>query len=482
MKLRVVFHIVGLTNLILSGTMLVPLFVSLFFEEGDTSVFLISAAVTAAVGLMMYLPTRGGGHEVSHRHGFVIVAMCWLSASFFGSLPFAISGAFPSFVDALFEGVSGLTTTGASVLADIEGTPHGILFWRNFIHWLGGMGIVILGLAVLPLLGVGGMQIYKAEASVVASDKLAPRVREIARILIKVYLMLSFVLMVFYIMAGMDIFDAFVHSFSTISTGGFSNRGTSIGHYGNYFVELVTIVFMVLGGTSFALHYRFFGEGFRAYARNSEFKFYIGVLALFVVLVGANLYFTSFYDGVAESLRFSSFQVVSIMTTTGYSTADFAAWPAFSQILLMLLMFFGGTAGSTAGSVKCIRLLLLFKLGYREVYKLIHPHAVKPIKMNGRTVPQDVLNAVTGFTFLYLAVFVISSAVLAFQGIDFVTAVSSAAASISCVGPALGSTGPLSNFAGLPTLSKCVLIADMLLGRLELYTVLILLLPSFWRG
>lgn len=481
MKFKVVLHIVGLVNMILAGTMLFPLFVTLFFNEGDTFVFAASLAVTMATGLALFFGFRTRLTEVSHRHGFVVVALAWLSASFFSSVPFILSGQFPSVLDAVFEAVSGLTTTGASVVNDVEGLSHGILFWRSFTHWIGGIGVVVFGLAILPLLGIGGMQIYKAEASVVAADKLAPRVKAIARILVTVYLIISFVLLVFLIISGMDIFDAFNHTFSTIATGGFSTRGESVGQYGNFFIELIIMIFMVLGATNFALHYRFFHDGLKSYLKNSEFKFYLGILGAAMVLIAANVN-GSVYGGFVESLRYSSFQVISIMTTTGYSTADYTQWPVFSQGVLMLLMFVGGMAGSTTGSVKCIRVLLLFKLGYREIYKLVHPHAVKTVKLNGRPVETEVLNAVTAFTFLYLAVFVASSAILTLQGIDFVTSLSSVAASIGCIGPALGETGPMSNFAALPSLSKMVLILDMLLGRLELYTLIILLVPAFWRG
>jgi len=481
LKYKIVLHIVGLINIILSFVMLVPLFVSLFFNEGDTRVFFDSFLVTGISGAILFFLFRTPLKEVSHRHGFIVVAACWISASIFSSVPFILSGHFPSVLDAVYEAVSGLTTTGGSILEDVEALPHGLLFWRSLTHWIGGLGIVIFGLAVLPLLGIGGMQIYKAEASGASSEKLAPRVKGMARILLTVYLIISFVLMVFLLISGMDLFDAFNHSFSTIATGGFSTRGESIGGYGSFLTELVIMVFMVIGATNFALHYRFYREGLGVYFKNSEFKFYIGILAAATLLVAFNL-FGREYGGVLTSLRYSSFQVISIMTTTGYSTADFSSWPVFSQGVLMLLMFIGGTAGSTTGAIKCIRILLLLKIGHREMYKLIHPHVVKPVKLNGKPVDQDVLNSVMGFTFLYLAVFVASSAVLTMQNVDFVTAISSVAASIGCVGPALGVTGPMSNFLHMPVLSKIVLIFDMLLGRLELYTLLIFIVPEFWRA
>jgi trk system potassium uptake protein TrkH len=481
LRFKVVFHIVGLINMILSLVMLTPLFVSLFFDEGDTGVFIVSFLITGLSGLLLFFLCRTSLTNLSHRLGFVIVAACWISASIFCSLPFILSGVFPSVIDAVFEAVSGLTTTGASILPGLEGIPHGILFWRSLTHWIGGMGIVILGLAILPLLGIGGMQLYKAEASAVTSDKLAPRVKGMARILVTVYLLMSFVLLVFLLISGMGLFDAFNHAFSTIATGGFSSRSASVGEYNNFMIELVIMTFMVLGATNFALHYRFYHEGIKGYLRNSEFKFYLLVLAGATILIAFNLWGNA-YDGIADSFRYSSFQVISIMTTTGFSTADYASWPVFSQGMLIVLMFIGGSAGSTTGAIKCIRILLLVKVGHREIYKLIHPHAVKPVKLNGKPVEQDVLNAVMGFTFLYIAVFVVSAALLSLQGLDFLTAISSAASALSCVGPALGTAGPMDSFAHFPALSKCVFIADMLLGRLELYTLLILFVPAFWRG
>lgn len=481
MNYRLVLHITGLINIILAAVMLIPLFVTFFFDEGDTGVFLASIGITGVTGVLAYLLFRTPTREVSHRLGFMIVAACWLSASVFSSLPFILSGYFPSVVDALFEAVSGLTTTGASILSDVEGLPHGLLFWRSLTHWIGGLGIVIFGLAILPLLGIGGMQIYKAEGGVVSSEKLAPRVMAMARILMAVYLVLSFSQLTFLLVAGMGLFDAFNHTFSTISTGGFSTMGESVGQFDNFFIELVIMVFMVLGGTNFALHYGFFRGGLKGYLKNSEFKFYIGVMAAAMVLIAFNIW-GSAYGGLGSAFRYSSFQAISIMTGTGFATADYVQWPVFSQGLLMLLMFFGGTAASTAGGIKCIRILLLVKVGYREIYKLIHPHAVKAVKLNGKPVEQDVLNAVMGFTFLYIAVFVASSAVLTLQGVDFVTSISSVAASIGNVGPALGATGPMSNFVDLPVISKLVLTINMLLGRLELYTILILFVPAYWRA
>ncbi len=481
MRLRVVLQVIGAINMILAMAMIAPLLVSLLYSEGDTKAFLLSFIITAVTGVILYLVFRTSGLEVGHREGFVIVAAAWLSTSFFSSLPYIFSGTFPTFVDAIFEATSGITTTGASVLTEIEELPHGILFWRSMTHWLGGIGIVLFGVAILPLLGIGGMQLYKAEASGIAGDKFVPRIKDMAKILVKVYLFLSFVMMVLLIISGMGIFEAFIHAVGSISTGGFSNRNLSIAGYNSVLIEWLIIIFMTVGATSFALHYDFYRKGFRAYRENEEFRFYILVLVAATLLVAINLRIFH-YSGVGESLRHSAFQVVSITTTTGYSSADFAKWPAFSQLVLMTLMFVGGSAGSTTGAIKCVRVLVLLKFIYKEMYRLIHPHAVTPVKLNGKVLSPEVLKGVVGFTLLFLFVFVISSFLLAATGLDPVTSISSTAASLGNIGPALGTTGPMSNFAAIPSFAKWVLILDMILGRLEIYTLLILFVPAFWKG
>lgn len=481
MRLRVAFQVVGLINIVLALAMLAPLVVSLFYKDGDTLTFLYSSIITGATGALMYLVCRGPVLEVSHREGFVIVSFSWLSAGFFSAVPYLISGAFPSSIDAVFEAVSGITTTGASILTNIEAMPHGLLFWRSMTHWLGGMGIIVLSVAILPFLGIGGMQLYRAEASTISGEKFAPRIMDMARILFKIYLLFSFTMMVFLVMAGLNIFEAFVHTVGGVATAGFSNKNMSVGHFQNVFVEGIVMIFMVLGATNFALHYGFFQKGIKVYTKSEEFRFYILVMVVATVLVTLNLNGTV-YGSLAESFRYASFQVVSITTTTGYSTADTATWTSFSQVLLLILMFFGGSAGSTTGSIKCIRVLLLAKLCYQEIYRLIHPHAVITVKLGGRAVPPEVIKGVAGFTILFLIIFIASALGLSWTGLDMWTAVSSAAATIGNVGPALGLTGPASDYSMVPDAGKCILIFNMFLGRLEIYTLLILLVPAFWKG
>ncbi len=348
-------------------------------------------------------------------------------------------------------------------------------------QWLGGMGIILLSLAILPLLGVGGMQLYKAEASVVTSDKFVPRITAMAKILWLAYLIMSVFLLAALKLSGMNLFDSFIHTFSTIATGGFSNQDTSIQYYQSPLIESIIMVFMVLGGTNFALHYRCYRERFKVYTENGEFRFYILALIIGAIIIAFSLR-SGLYGGLSTSIRHTLFQAISIMTGTGYSSADFGNWPPLAQSMLLLLMFFGGSAGSTTGAIKCIRILVLFKLGYRELVKLVHPHAVLPIKLGGRSIPHEVINGVMGFTFIYLFLFAITALILAGMNLDIITAISASAATINNVGPGLGAVGPASNYSAIPFAGKWVLIANMLMGRLEIYTLVVLFTPAFWRG
>ncbi len=480
MRFGVVLHLLGVVYTFVGLSMLFPLFLSLYYGE-DPYPFLTSLAIATVTGLLLFSSFYRREREIGHKDGFLIVTLAWIGVAFFGSLPYIFSGAIDSFIDAYFESISGFTTTGATVLPEIEGLPRGILLWRSLTHWLGGMGIILLSIAILPLLEVGGMQLYKAEAAHITSDRLAPRIIATIRILWLVYVGITVVEFVFLLFAGMNPFDAIVHAFGTVATGGFSNRDMSIESYNSLSIELIILFFMVLSATSFALHYNFLKQGFRAYIRSSEIRFYYSIMFAGVSVVFVDLWLNGGLSP-AEALREASFNAVSISSTTGFSSADFAEWPSLSQSVLVLLMIMGGSVGSTAGAIKMLRITILMKVIYRELMHLIHPHAVINIKVNGRPVSQDVLDSVVGFTFLYLTVFVVSSLGMAFLGFDIVTAVSSVAATLGGVGPGLGMVGPLSNYGPLPDAGKIILIIDMLLGRLEIFPVLILLTPEFWRG
>jgi len=417
---------------------------------------------------------------ISHREGMAIVALGWAAAGFFGAFPFYLSNTFDTFGDALFESVSGFTTTGASVLSNIEDVPRGILFWRSLTHWLGGMGIIVLSLAVLPFLGVGGMQLYKAEVPGPTPDKLKPRIKDTAAVLWKVYLLLSVSEMVLLMFGGMDLFEALCHTFGTMATGGFSTRSGSIADYKSGYVDTVIMIFMFLAGINFALHYQCLkGKPFALW-RDPEFRFFSGTLILFILLVTLNIY-GSVYSRFLDALHFGAFQLVSIITTTGYVTADYEKWPSLAQNILVLCMFLGASTGSTGGGMKCMRLMLLLKHSYRELFRLIHPHAVTQIKLGGRPVQHDVMESIWGFFILYLGLFILSSFLLVAMGVDGVTSFAAVAATIGNIGPGLGMVGPMENYALLPVAAKWLLIFCMLLGRLEIYTVIILLVPEFWR-
>jgi len=480
MRLGMIFRITGALVFFLGLTMIFPLLFSLYYRDGDSCALSVSAAIATGMGAFLFLIFRGTNQEISHREGFVIVALGWASAAFFGSLPYMLAGILPTFVEAYFEATSGFTTTGATVIAAVEGVPRGILFWRSLTHWLGGMGIIVLSIAILPFLGVGGMQLFKAEVPGPVADKLKPRVAETAKILWKVYILISAAETVLLMGGGMNLFEALCHTFGTMATGGFSTRNISIGSYDKAYFDGVIVIFMILAGTNFSLHYQALTGDFRTFYRNSEVRFYwatLGGAMLFVTLILR----AQVYDTLATAFRYASFQVTSIMTTTGYTTADFENWPSFVQYTLVLLMFIGGSAGSTGGGMKCIRILLLLKQGRRELSRLIHPHGIIPVRLGGQVVSEGVIQSVWGFFFLFILVFVLASVIMSLLGLDIITAFVSVAATINNIGPGLGAVGPMDNYTSIPVIGKWVLIFCMLIGRLELYTIIVLLVPEFWR-
>lgn len=461
--------------------MILPLVVDLIYKEKQSGGLLISIAVTAASGLLMNLLCRENDkRELSHREGFAIVAFAWLSATFFGSLPYLFTGSLETFTDAWFETASGFTTTGSTILTDIERHSHAILFWRCLTQWMGGMGIIVLSLAVLPFLGIGGMQLFKAEVPGPTADKLRPRISQTARILWGVYVLLSGVEVLLLFLGGMNLYDALCHTFSTMATGGFSPKNASIEFYQNPFIEYVITFFMFMAGANFSLHYRTLKGELKYFWKDEEFCFYIS-LTLVSTFVITCIIWKSIPASFEKAFRLSIFQVVSILTTTGFCTADFEKWPISSQLLLLLLMFIGGCAGSTGGAIKCIRIYILLKQGFKELRQIIHPHAIIPVKLGGRIISPDTMSGLWGLFFLYLIIFVIASLLLALLGVDFLTSISAVAATLGNVGPGLGTVGPTENYFHLPATAKWILSLCMLLGRLEIYTLLVLFAPEFWR-
>jgi trk system potassium uptake protein TrkH len=481
MRWRFILYIVGILILFLGMSMIFPLFFGLYYHDQSVLPLTKAMVITIAAGLSLFGFFRKAKVEhISHREGMAIVAIGWVAIGFFGAIPFYLGTEFNTFVDAFFESVSGFTTTGSSILTDIEAVSKGLLFWRSFIQWLGGMGIIVLSVAILPFLGVGGMQLYKAEVPSPVPDKLKPRIRDTATTLWKVYALISLAEVALLMIGGMTLYDALCHAFTTMPTGGFSTKNASIAHYDSTYFDAVFIFFMLLAGINFSLHYQFLRGKPLAFWRDSECRFFLGTVLMLIAIVTLNIY-GNVYEKIGEALRFGAFQVVSIVTTTGYATADYELWPTMSQLILLLCMFLGASAGSTGGGMKCLRVMLYLKYCYKELFSLIHPHAVKPIKLGGRTIPEDVVRSVLGFMGLYVGLFAFSSVLMAGMGLDFTTAITSVAAAIGNIGPGLGTVGPVDNYAHIPYLGKWVLLGCMLLGRLEIYTVIILVVPEFWR-
>jgi trk system potassium uptake protein TrkH len=479
LNLNTVRYILG-TLLIVLGIAMVPsLGWSIYYGDSDIDAFLFSIAVALVIGLLLRVKAFLR-KDLGLREGFLIVTLGWILAGIFGALPFVLHGAVDTFIDGFFEAVSGFTTTGATVINNVEALPHGILFWRSFTHWLGGMGIIVLFLAILPGVGAGGFHMFRAEVPGPSVSKLSSRITHTAKTLWYIYLGLTVLQTVLLMFAGFDLFDSLTHTFGTVATGGFSTKALSVGAFNNPAAEIIILIFMALSGINFSLYYYLLRKQWDRVYYDEELKFYLGVIIVTTLLIAWNI--RDFIPSKADLLRTSAFQVVSIMTTTGYATANFDIWPAFSKMLLLLLMFFGGCAGSTGGAIKQIRVLILSKYCGRELVHTLHPKAVVPIKVGGKPVPDDVLRNILAFSFIYIALFVLSSLFIAMLGQDMITSVSSVAATLGNIGPGLGSVGPESTFSEIPQIGKLVLSFLMLMGRLELFTVILCFTPGFWRG
>ncbi len=483
MQLTAIQRILGLLLMLFSTTMLPPVIVSLLYSDGFYNSFLLAFGLTFLTGTLAWLPVRRVRKELRLRDGFMVVVMFWTVLGLFGALPFAV-GADPhlSITDAVFESISGLTTTGATVITGIECLPPSLLYYRQQLQWLGGMGIIVLAVAILPMLGIGGMQLYRAETPGPMKDnKLTPRITETAKALWYIYLGLTISCTIAYWLAGMSFFDAIGHAFSTVAIGGFSTHDASMGYFQEQpLIELVAIIFMFLAGINFALHFLAWrGMNLKPYLHDAEFKTYVTILAVISVITTFYLHINATFDDFSRTLLHGVFQVVSIGTTTGFTTSNYALWPGFLPVLLLFASFIGGSAGSTGGGMKVIRFLLLLKQGMREIYRLVHPNAVIPIKIGGKPLPERVIDSVWGFFATYVAIFSILLLVLMLAGLDQVTAFSAVAATMNNLGPGLGDVAL--NYSGIPDVTKWVLCFAMLLGRLEIFTLLVLLTPAFWR-
>ena len=482
MNWTVVQRILGLLLMMFSITMLPPIAVSMLFAEPGWMPFLESFGLTLAAGLLLWLPVHKVRKELRLRDGFIVVAAFWTVLGTFGAAPLYFSPAPElTLTDAIFESISGLTTTGATVITGLDALPRSILYYRQQLQWLGGMGIIVLAVAVLPMLGVGGMQLYRAETPGPVKDtKLTPRITETAKALWYVYLAFTVACAASYRLAGMGWFDAICHAFSTVAIGGFSPHDMSIGYFDSMTVDLVAIVFMFIAGINFSLHfYAWRYVSIKHYGGDSEFRGYAAILAVLAVLVILGLLYHESYDAPIDAIVNGLFQAVSIATTTGFTTADYSAWPAAIPVMLIFSSFIGGCAGSTAGGIKVVRWLLIYKQGMREIVRLVHPNAEIPVKLGNKAVQYRVVDAVWGFFSVYVVVFSVMLVAMMATGLDQVTAFSAVAATLNNLGPGLGDVS--SGFMTLSNTAKWIAIAGMLLGRLEIFTLLVLITPTFWR-
>ncbi len=485
-----VFHILGTFLLFLSLILIIPFSASIYFSPGpifsshsNPSSFIITIILSSIAGLLLRTAFKADLESLGNREGFAIVTFSWILMAFFGSLPFYLSGTCAHFVDAYFETMSGFTTTGATIFKTIETIPPSLLLWRSMTQWLGGMGIIILTVAILPEMKIGGYHLFRAEVPGGSSfEKIKPRISETAKVLWSIYLILSFLEIILLYIGGMTFFDALCHTFTTISIGGFSTHSNSIAHFNNPFIEFVIIFFMIIGSANFGLHYLIIKGHFKVVFKNPELRFYLTILGSAVLFTFSILLFYSPDKSVFQIFREATFQAISIGTTTGYATADSNQWPNALKVMLLCLMFIGGCAGSTGGSVKVIRILIILKAILRELQKLIQPRAIVHVKVGEKSVDKEILSNIFVFTSMFILIFIFGSLIMASLGLDLTTAVSSVAATLGNIGPGLGMVGATGNYSEIPYIGKWVLILCMLLGRLEIYSVAILLLPLTWKS
>ena len=478
---KIILRIVGILLFIEAAFLLGSVGVSLFYGEDIVKPLLYSFGIIASVALILVTFCKGGERAISRKDGYVVVSLCWIVFSLFGTLPYMLTDSIPCFTDAFFETMSGFTTTGATILQDIEVLPRSILFWRMMTHWVGGLGIVFFTVAVFPIFGLNDMNLFSAESVGPMRAKLHPRISVTARWILTIYLALTVICSVSLRIAGMDWFDAVCHAMSTIATGGFSTKQASIAAFNSPAIENVITFFMFVSGVNLSLLYlAIFKARPMTLFRDTEFKTYFSIAAVFSVVVGAGLFFTSDLDA-AEALRVSMFQVVSLQTTTGFATANYAVWMPLLWLLLCALMFIGACSGSTSGAMKCARISILFKVMWNEFKRIVHPNAVIPVRMTGRIIPAAVQSAILAYTVIYIFMLVLGLFVNMAFGVDFLDAFSLSVASVGNVGPALGNYGPMDSFATLPAAVKWFSAFQMLVGRLEFFAVLLLLTPVFWR-
>ncbi|MDD2285874.1 MAG: TrkH family potassium uptake protein [Paludibacter sp.] len=481
---RLIFRFFGTLLLLETVALLSAALVALLYREYDGFYFLITAGITFITGIVGVLVGLRAIPMIDRREGSLVVTLIWVVFSFFGLLPFWISGSIPSFTDAFFETISGFTTTGASILNNIEELSHCMLFWRSLTHWIGGLGIIVISLALLPVFGVSGAQLFAAESAGPTKDKIHPKINETAKRLFLIYIILTVSETILLRLGGMGWFDAVCHSFGTVATGGFSTKQASVGHWDSPYIQYVISIFMLLAGVNFSLYYFGFKNKFRKIMQNEELKYYLILLLSFSIIVTLSLLdfsTTSSFEKIEKAWREAFFNVTAAMTTTGFATADYMNWKAFTWILLLIAMITGASAGSTSGAVKMIRVVIVVKYCYYELRRIIHPNAVIPVKYNGHLVNEDVITKVLAFVILYLITIAFGIFILTLSGMPFQESIGGLITCLGGVGPGLGTVGPAGNFAAIPEFSKWFLSFIMLLGRLELFTVLVLFTPTFWR-
>ncbi len=484
MNVRRVTYLIAYMLIVLSIGIGVSWIVSWFHNDPATAKrgLAYSGLIVGGLGLVLVFLTRASNIDLSRRDGFGIVTFGWLAATAAGSLPYLLAGIIHNPVPAMFETMSGLTTTGASVLSNLESIPKGILFWRGLTHWFGGMGVLVLCVAILPFLGVGGMQIFRAEVPGPSKDRLTPRIETTAKLLWGVYFLFTLILAWLLWMGNMSWLDAFCHSFATMATGGFSTRSASVAAYDSVYIEVVIIVFMFIAGTNFALHYQACCGKLKVYVTDPEFRAYFGFLFSACMLIALNLWFCDpKYTSIWHALRASFFTATSIMTTTGFCTDDFDLWPHFSRLVLVMLMFLGGCAGSTGGGIKVVRVFVMIKETIKEIRRFMQPHVVFTIKLGRQPMNADAISHIAAFFMIFVMIFGVITVIMTFYTDDVETAFSSVIATMGNIGPGLAGVGATNNYAGIPAVGQAILILCMLLGRLELYTVLIVFLPGFWK-
>ena len=476
---RIVLKVLSRNLFIISGAMLSCIGIALYYGE-DIKPFTYTFLIALFAGLISFLISRKSGKDinVSKREAYITVTFSWLVIAFFGCLPYIISGAIPSFVNAFFESVSGFTTTGSSILTDIEALPKSILFWRSLTHWIGGIGIIVLVIVVMPTLHLGGYHLFTLESSL--QEKIQPKIKSVGLRLLYIYLFLTFAEVIFLLFGHMPLFDSVCHAFGTVATGGFSPKNTSIAEYSPY-IQYVIMIFMLLAGTNFVVHYFIVKGKFRRIANNDELKFYLLIVLIVGLLVTGSLYL-KMHLPLEESFRAAFFQVISIVTCTGFASADYLTWPVFAWVLIFFAMFLGGSTGSTAGGIKMVRHLIVFRNIKRIFRQLLSTNAVIPVKLNKTPLTEETNNSILTFVSVYILVFVAGSLTMVALGLDDRTSVSAVATCMAGIGPGLGTVGPVSNFAHLPEAAKLVLTFLMLVGRLEIYTILSLFTRSFWSN